>query len=93
MITEKDEIINKDFFKKYFQLQNLSDMQKKLSATQNTQENEKLVQEIKSRITDLNNETKKISKNENEKANEIIDAVAETPDFNEQNQKGKGEKY
>ena len=32
-------------------------MQKKLSKTQNAQENEKLVQEIKSRIIDLNTET------------------------------------
>ena len=88
MITEKDQIINKDLFRKYFQFQSLSDMQKKLSKTQNAQENEKLVQEIKNKIIDLNNETKKMSKNENEKVNEIIDAVAEILDFNKQNQEG-----
>ena len=46
-----------------------------MSKTQSAQENEKLVQEIKSRMIDLNNETKKMSKNENEKANEIIGVV------------------
>ena len=46
-----------------------------MSKTQNEQENEKLVQEIRSRMIDLNNETIKMSKNENEKANEIMDAV------------------
>ena len=35
VITEKDEIINKDFFKKYFyKLESLSDMLKKFSKTQ-----------------------------------------------------------
>ena len=37
MITEKDEIINRDLFKKYFQFQSLSDMQNNLSKTQNVQ--------------------------------------------------------
>ena len=46
-------------------------MLKKLSKTQNAQENEKLVQAIKSRLIYLNNETKKMYRNENEKANEI----------------------
>ena len=59
MITEKDEIIKKDLLKKNFQFQSLPDMQKKLSKTQNAQENENLVQVIKSRIIDLNNKTKK----------------------------------
>ena len=38
MITEKDEIIDKKLFKNYFhQFENLPDMQKKLSQTQNAQ--------------------------------------------------------
>ena len=49
-----------------------------------------LVQEIKNRMIDLNNETRKMSKNENEKANEKIDVVAEFLDFNEQYQQGRG---
>ena len=90
MITEKDETINRDLFKKYFQFQSLSDMQEKLSETQNAQKNKELVQEIKERATDLNNEIIKISKKENEKANEILDIVSQIIDFNEQNQEGQG---
>ena len=56
-----------------------------MSKTQNAQKNKKLVQEIKDRATDLNNETTKMSKNEIKKANVIIDAVAQILDFNEQN--------
>ena len=37
MITEKDEIIDRDIFKKYFQFQSLSDMPKKSSKAQNAQ--------------------------------------------------------
>ena len=92
MFTEKNEIINRNLFKKYFQFQSLSDMQKKLSKTQNPEKNKKLVQEIKDRATDLNNKTTKMSKNENEKANEILDIVSQIIDFNKQNKEGTGVK-
>ena len=65
-------------------------MLKKLSKTQNTQENEKLVQAIKSRLIYLNNETKKMYTNENEKANEIMDVLAKIIYFTEQYQQGQG---
>ena len=42
MITENDKIISKELLKNYFQLQSLSDTQKKLYKTRNTQENKKL---------------------------------------------------
>ena len=78
MITKKDEIINRGLFKNYFhQFESLPGMQEKLRKTGNAQKNEELVQTIKNGIIDLNNETKKMSRDENEKANEIIDAVAE----------------
>ena len=41
---------------------------------------------MKNRATDLNNETRKISKNE--KANEILDIVSQIIDFNKQYQDG-----
>ena len=63
---------------------------KKLSKTQNPPKNKELVQEIKDRATDLNNETAKMSINENEKANEILDTVSKIFDFNKQNQEGQG---
>ena len=54
------------------------------------QKNEVLVQEINNKIINLNRRIKKMSKNENEKANEIIDAIVQILDFNEQNQEGHG---
>ena len=53
-------------------------------------QNEKLVQEIKDRATDLNNKATKMSEIENEKANEILDIASQIIDFNEQNQEGQG---
>ena len=38
----------------------------------------------------MNNETAKLFKNENEKANEILDTVSQIVDFNEQYQQGQG---
>ena len=90
MITGKDEIINRDLFKKYLQFQSLSDMQEELSKTQNAQENKVLLQEINNEIINLKRKINKMSKNENEKTNEIIDAVVHILDFNEQNQRGQG---
>ena len=65
-------------------------MQEELSKTQNAQENKALLQEINNEIINLNRKINKMSKNENEKTNEIIDAVAHILDFNEQNQRGQG---
>ena len=90
MVIEKDEIINSDLFKKYFLFHSLSDMQKKLSKTQNAQKNKDFVQEIKDRATDFDDETTKMSKNENEKANEILDTDSQIIAFNKSNQQGQG---
>ena len=38
----------------------------------------------------MNNESAKLFKNENEKANEILDTVSQIVDFNEQYQQGQG---
>ena len=54
------------------------------------QESEVLVQEINNEIINLNRRIKKMSKKENEKANEIIDAIIQILDFNEQNQERHG---
>ena len=54
MITEKDEIINRDLFKEYLQFQSLSHMQEELSKTQNAQENKVLLHEINNEIINLN---------------------------------------
>ena len=67
-------------------------MQESLSKTQNTQENEKLILVIKSRLLDLNKEIKNMSEDEikTEKSYKILDMVAEILDFNEQYQQGLG---
>ena len=88
IITKYDMIINKELFRKHFYFQSLSDMQEILSKTQNTQENKRLVQVIKTGLVDLNKEVKKMSKDEIkiEEPHEIVDTVAEILGFNEQYQ-------
>ena len=83
MITKKDKTINKNLFTKYFQFQSLFAMQESLSKTQNTQKNEELEKVFKSGLIDLDKEIKKMSKDEieNEKPNEIVDAVVEMLKF------------
>ena len=91
MIIKKGRIINKELFGKHFNFQSLLDMQITLSKTQSTPGNKELVRVIKSGLIDLDKEIKKMSKDEieNEKPNEIIDAVAEILEFNK-NQEGQG---
>ena len=64
-------------------------MQKELYKRRNTQENEKLIEEIQKGLIGLNKESKKVSKDETEieKPNKIVDLVVEILDFNEQNQR------
>ena len=64
-------------------------MQKELYKRRNTQENEKLIEEIQKGLIGLNKESKKVSKVETEieKPNKIVDLVVEILDFNEQNQR------
>ena len=54
--------------------------------------NKDLVNVIKSRLSDLKNEIKKMSENkiEIEKPNKIVDIVEKIIDFNKQNQEGQG---
>ena len=93
MITEKDNTINKELFKKHFNFQSLSTMQKSLSKTLGTQASKQIVKIIKSGLIDLNKETKKTPEDEIEieEPNEIIDAVAQILQYNEkQSQSAKG---
>ena len=87
IITEKDNIINKDLFKKYFhQFESLSDMQKKLSKTKNAQENSELVQVIQNEFSNFEKEIGNISKEE--EPYEILDTVSRILEFNRQDQQG-----
>ena len=48
MITEKENSINKELFKRHFDFQSLSAIQKSLSKTQGTQVSKQIVQIVKS---------------------------------------------
>ena len=64
LVVEKDKIINKELFKKYFGFQSLIDMQTKLYETKNTDKNKDLVNMIKSGLVDLENKIEEMPENE-----------------------------
>ena len=82
-VNKKSTSINYKLFKKYFKFQRPSDMLKDLYRT-NKYKNNKLVNVMKSRLSDLKNEIEDMSEEEkeNEKPNEIIDIVEKNLEFN-----------
>ena len=70
-------------------------MFKLLYQTNNKKKNKELVNVIKSRLSDLENEIEKMSEDEKkiEKPDEILDVVKKTVEFNEKIQSGGGLKY
>ena len=90
-IAEKETDINEELFKKYFKIQKPSDMLMYLNKTNDKEENNKLVNVINSGLKDLEEEIKKMSKEEkeNEDPESIVEIVEEILKFKEQNQKGK----
>ena len=91
-IAEIDKAINKELFRQYFRYQDLIDMQKELYKTRNTERSKVQANLIKSSLEKLENDIKKMPKNEIEikKSNEIVDLVVQILNFNNQNQEGKG---
>ena len=79
-------------FQEYFKYQRPSDMLKDLYRINDKKKNSKLVNVIKSGLSDLKNETENMSEEEKEieKSNEIIDIVEVILEFNKQNQQGQG---
>ena len=79
-------------FKKYFSLLALTVLTKKLYETKDKNENNELVNVIKSGIIDLEGEIKKMSieEMENEKPDKKLEIVEEILKFNEQKQQGLG---
>ena len=92
LLSEKDEIINKELFKQYFKFQSLIDMQKNLYKTKSTYRNEIQVDLVKSGLEKLKNDIKKMSKHKIniEKPNKIVNSVEKILDFNYLNQEGQG---
>ena len=79
-------------FQEYIKYQRPSDMLKDLYRVNDKKENSKLLDVIKSGLSDLKNETENMDEKEKktEKPNEIIDVVEEILEFNKQKQEGKG---
>ena len=91
-VNRKESDINSEIFQKYFSFQRPSDMLKILYTTNDKKKNSKLVNVIKSGLSDLKNETENMSEEEKEieKPNEIVNIVEEILEFNKQKQEGKG---
>ena len=91
-VNEKETGINSEIFQKYFKFQRLSDMLKTLYTTNdNKKKNSKIVNAIKSGLSDLKNEIENMSEEEKEieKTNEIVNIVEEILEFKKQKQEGK----
>ena len=89
---DKSKGINYELFKKYFYSSLPSALVKKLYETKNKNENNELVNVIKSRLIDLKDEIEKMSEEEKkiEKPNEIVNIVEEILEFNREKQSGQG---
>ena len=91
-VNEKETGIKSELLKKYFKLQKPSDMLKFVYKTNDKKKNSKLVNLIKSELSDLKNEIENIKEEEKEieKPNEIVDIVEKILEFNKQTQEGEG---
>ena len=94
VITEEEKEINRELFKNRFSLQMPSIMLKNLYELNDRKENNLLVDIIKSGLSDLENEIKKMSEDKIniEKPYKIVNIVEDILKFNKkkQNQQGKG---
>ena len=77
----------------YFKLQKPSDMLKFVYKTNDKKKNSKLVNLIKSELSDLKNEIENIKEEEKEieKPNEIVDIVEKILEFSKEKQQGQGQ--
>ena len=91
-IEDESKSISYELFKKYFFSSKPTVLVKKLYETKNKNENNELVNVIKSGLIDLKDEIKKMSKKEIkiEKADKILKIVEEILEFNKQKQLGQG---
>ena len=93
-IEDESKCITYELFKKHFNFSVTSALVKQLYETKNKKENYKLVNVIKSELSDLKNEIKEMpeDKIENEKPDKVLQFVKEILDFNKeiQNQPAQG---
>ena len=85
--NRKETGINYELFQKHFKFQKPSDILKSVYKTNDKKNNNKLVNIIKSGLSDLKNEIEDMSEEEKEieKPNEIVNIVKEILEFNKQN--------
>ena len=91
-INRKETGINSEIFQKHFSFQKPSEMLKSVCKTNDIKKNSKLVNVIKSGLSDSKNKIENMREEEKEieKPSEIIDIVEKILEFNKQNQQGQG---
>ena len=91
-IKEKSRDINNDLFNTYFDFSAPFDLAKKIFETKDKKKNSELVEQIKTRWSNLTDEIKKMSKEEikNEKPDDILGIINKILDFNKEIQKLQG---
>ena len=92
LIIKKETGIGRELFENYFSFQMPTAMLKTLYNLNDRKKNNKLVNIIKSGLSDLENEIEKMSEDETKiaKPHEIVDIVGKILEFNKQNQEGQG---
>ena len=91
-VMRKETGITSEVFQKHFSFKRPSDMLKSVYETNDKKKNSKLVNVIKSVLSDLKNEIGNMGEEEKgiEKPSEIIDIVEKIIEFNKQDQQGQG---
>ena len=92
MGLKKETGIDNAIFQNHFNFQRPSDMLKAVYTTNDKKKNNRLVNVIKSGLSDLENGIEDMGEKEKEieKPNEVIDVVEKILEFNKQNQSGQG---
>ena len=90
-VNIKETGINSEIFQKHFSFQKPSEMLKSVYKTNDIKKNSKLVNVIKSELSDSKDKTENMREEEKEieKPSGIIDIVEKILEFNKQNQKDK----
>ena len=91
-VNEKERDINNEVFQEHFSFQRPSDMLKSVYKRNDKKKNSKLINVIKSGVSDLKNEIENIEEEkEIEKPNEIVDIVEKILEFSKEKQQGQGQ--
>ena len=92
MGLKKETGIDNAIFQNHFSFHRPSDMLKAVYTTNDKKKNKRLVNVIKSGLSDLKNGIEDMGEKEKEieKPNEVIDVVQKILEFNKQNQSGQG---